>query len=321
MRRTLPHALLCFCALVVGAVPVAAADYRETEDLALAAEVAEGYADRFGAESTLAVFDIDNTLLAMDRDLGSDQWFVWQEYLREQEPNSPDLVADDLPGLLEVQGLLFTLGRMSPPQVDAPDVVAGIQQLGAPTLVLTSRGPQYRDATFRELKRAGYDFPGHAPDMPSAPSGVFLPFDLDRPEASGLTAEEAELFGLKEPRAALLEGGIYMVSGQHKGAMLLTALEHLPEQPKAVVYVDDHGRHVHRVYDALVRRGIEVTAIHYRKEDERVDRFRYGDKGEVAEQWLRITSVLREVFGPESVPAERPAKTAAEVSPARSASH
>ena len=39
-------------------------------------------------EHVLLVLDIDNTLLAMNQDLGSDQWFEWQRYLLDHEPRS-----------------------------------------------------------------------------------------------------------------------------------------------------------------------------------------------------------------------------------------
>ena len=52
------------------------------------AAAVEQFADQFGPEHVLLVLDIDNTLLAMNNDLGSDQWFEWQKYLLENEPKS-----------------------------------------------------------------------------------------------------------------------------------------------------------------------------------------------------------------------------------------
>ena len=261
------------------------------------------YVDRYGAEATLLVVDIDNTLLTMQGDLGSDQWFEWQEHLLEHEPASPHLVADDFPGLLGAQGLLFRLGKMRPPQENLPALVRELQGLGVPTLVLTSRGPDFRPATEREIAAAGYDFESTCLPMRGVPEGVFLPYDPENPAAVGLTEDEMRLFQLRKPRGASLANGVFMTAGQHKGAMLLTALHRADKQPQAVVFVDDHGRHVHRVYDALNRRGIEATVIHYRREDDRVARFRYGDKSEVTRRWRRLSAALEEVFElPQSSP-------------------
>ena len=86
--------------------------------------------------------------------------------------------------------------------------------------------------------------------------------------------------------------GVLMVAGQHKGAMLLTILHRAGRMPKAVVYVDDHGRHVHRVSDALARRGVATTVFHYHREDANVKRFRYSDKSAVDRRWKRLRATL-----------------------------
>ena len=54
------------------------------------------------ARATLFVFDIDNTLLTTKIDLGGDAWFGWQENLLKTNPQSPDLVAPDFAGLINV---------------------------------------------------------------------------------------------------------------------------------------------------------------------------------------------------------------------------
>src|SRR6185295_4497566 len=105
--------------------------------------VAARYADQFGPEHVLVAVDIDNTILANDQVLGSEQWFDWQEYLMKYEPESPQLVAKDLPGLLDASGLLYTLGHMHPPQKNLPDIIKQVQARGIATIVLTSRGDEF----------------------------------------------------------------------------------------------------------------------------------------------------------------------------------
>ena len=34
---------------------------------------------KYGPKNVLVVLDIDNTVLKMNQDLGSDQWFTWQQ--------------------------------------------------------------------------------------------------------------------------------------------------------------------------------------------------------------------------------------------------
>ena len=78
----------------------------------------------------LLVLDLDNTLLAMDNSLGSDQWFEWQKYLLEHEPKSKSLVAESFAGLLEAQGLLYNLSHMHPPQENLPGMIRKLQASG-----------------------------------------------------------------------------------------------------------------------------------------------------------------------------------------------
>lgn len=281
----------------------AASDFRETESFAPVVDQAKAYVDEYGGKQVLFVVDIDNTLLAMDRDLGSDQWFEWQEYLLEHQPQSRRLAAKNFGELLEVQGILFATTGMHPPEADLPAQIEAIQDLGVDTLVLTSRGDEYRPATIRELRRSGYEFADTSPAIrlferdgygDYETCSRFTPYFVDDPAQYGLTKREVEVFGLSdEPRQVSYGDGVLMVAGQHKGAMLLVFLQLVGRDYDAVLYVDDHGRHVSRVYDAMSRRGIEVTTYHYTHEDARVDRFAYGDKTEVTRQWRRIRKALR----------------------------
>jgi hypothetical protein len=311
--------------LAVGWLSAAAAasEFRETEQFADAVAAVEGYAAQYGAENVWLVLDIDNTLLAMQSDLGSDQWFEWQEYLVFNEPESPELAAKDFDGLLEVQGLLFMLGKMRTPEADLPALLKKTQDDGVATFVITSRGEAFRAATERELTAAGYNIADHAPAMSKAPQGEFMPYELSCIEDYGIRPEEAKAFGLKDAKPVSLEGGIMMTSGQHKGAMLLAALKLADHPPKAIVYVDDHARHVHRIYDAMSRHDIECTALQYKAEDKNVARFRYCDKSDVTAKWRRLESALKEVFtlpGGDAA-ADKPAHATADAAPERAASH
>ncbi|MCO6048069.1 DUF2608 domain-containing protein [Aeoliella sp. ICT_H6.2] len=303
--------------LILAISPCWGSDFRETESFAPVVEQTQAYAHQFGPERVLVVMDIDNTLLAMDSDLGSDQWFEWQEFLLDQQPDSPHLVGQNFGELLEVQGLLYAAHHMHPPEAEQPEQVQELQNLGVDTLVLTSRGDDYRAATLRELKRAGYDFAKTAPrislfagdaDNPYETGSRFIPYNTETPAAFGLTAHEMKVFHLPDnPREVSYADGVLMTSGQHKGAMLLMFM-HLVNKPyDAIIYVDDHGRHVSRVYDAMARRGLDVTTFHYTHEAARVKQFAYGDKQEVTRQWQAIDALLHgEASQPEVAEAAAP---------------
>jgi Protein of unknown function (DUF2608) len=288
-----PRPLILWCALLAlswSILPAAllAGEVRTTADLKDVAEVVDHYVKQYGAEHVLLIADVDNTMLAMDQPLGSDQWFTWQQDLLTKDPGSPYLVAHDFPGLLKAQGLMYELGRMHPPQRDAPAVIRRLQDQGIFTLVLTSRGDEFRDATERELSRNGFDFNRSALSVKDVPGGVFLPYDLEHPAAAGFTPDEVTAFQLGTPRPVSYAGGIYMTAGQNKGAMFLVLLPHVLPEVKAVVYVDDSQKNVDRVYQAATGRHLEATVFRYHREDANVRAFQCGGKWECVRHWRCI---------------------------------
>jgi hypothetical protein len=107
---------------------------------------------KYGTGRVLLVFDMDNTLLSMDQDFGSDEWYNWQRALAADDPAK-------IKSLTEIQGILFDLSAMHPPEPGVqPRVVAALQDRGFAAIVLTGRSPLYRSATERELGRNGFDF-------------------------------------------------------------------------------------------------------------------------------------------------------------------
>jgi hypothetical protein len=295
------RAIVVRCAVAVilciaFAVAASASEITATDDFRDVAAAVVNYADEFGPEHVLLVLDIDNTLLAMNGALGSDQWFEWQRYLLEHQPKSDDLVADSFDELLEVQGLLYNLGPMRPTQRDLPTIISRLQGQGISTLVLTSRGPEFRVATERELRDNGYDFASSALEVRDLPNGNYLPYDLDDLEADGLREQDVSAFGLTDPKPISYEAGVMMTAGQPKGAMLLSILYHAEAEIDAVVYADDHIRHVAYIFAAAAGRGIEVTGFHYTREEPLVKKFQYGDKQDVGRRWRKLSRTLEEVF-------------------------
>jgi Protein of unknown function (DUF2608) len=300
-RAARAESIACVAAaLMVSAVAAraTASEVRETNDFRDVAAAVEEFADEFGPARVLVVFDIDNTLLAMNHALGSDQWFEWQKYLLDEEPYSKFLVAEDFAGLLDAQGVLYNLGKMRPPQKDLPAIIGRMQGLGVNTLVLTSRGPEFRAATERELGNNGFDFARTELRVRDLPGGDYLPFDLDDLEADGLSERDAVAFKLQEPRRVSYANGVFMTAGQPKGAMIITMLQYADADIRAVVYVDDNIRHVAYVFAAAAGRGKDVIAFHYTREDEYVRRFQYGDKEDVSRRWEKLSTALEEVFQP-----------------------
>ena len=267
-----------------------------TADFSRVVDKSKELVEKYSKENVLVVVDIDNTLLAMNQDLGSDQWYNWQSGLLENDPSSPDLVAADLEGLLGVQGTLFSLSKMHPPEPKLPEQVAEIQQLGLTTVVLTSRGYGFRDATERELKRNGYDLASTAPSIKEV-RGIFMPFDPVRPAAHGLSAEIVNTIKGRL-RPVTYSGGIYMTAGQHKGYMLRTLLARTePKRSfKAIIFVDDHKKHTTRMREAFKDSPIQLATFHYTREAGNVSNFNDSKKRHVVEDWRRLESFVESVL-------------------------
>ncbi len=263
-----------------------------TADFSHVADKSKELAAKYSAEDVLVVLDVDNTLLAMNQDLGSDQWYNWQTELLKDEPASADLVAADFDGLLEVQGTLFALSKMHPPEPKLPEHLAEIQRLGLATVVLTSRGYGFRDATERELKRNGYDLSLTAPRIKES-RGRFLPFDPENPDAHGLSSEI--VWKLKDQlRPVTYARGIYMTAGQDKGYMLRTLLARMEPKKsfKAIVFVDDHKKHTTRMHAAFGGDSLELATFHYTREAGNVSNFNASQKRHVVEDWRRLESFI-----------------------------
>jgi len=287
MRVVLLLLALSVLALPVLCRPVLGQDLT-TSDFADVEKAAEVLIERHGAKNVLIVLDIDNTLLTMDQDLGGDAWFNWQAGLLSKEPKSPDLVANDFAGLLRVQGILFSLGKMHPPEKTIPAAVARLQKSGAGVMAMTSRGPEFRDATMRVLAQNGYSF---RKGSPHGYPGHWLPAPV------GLSKDEQKAFGFVSVRPVSYMSGVFLCAGQHKGGLLrmLFGLRKLPY--KAILFVDDHDKHTKRVREAWKGRDVELVTYRYARMDEQVRRFRASEKAKVTAQWKKLSDAIRSVFG------------------------
>jgi len=249
----------------------------ETDDLAMVTNAALQLADRLGRDRVLVVFDIDNTLLAMEQGLGSDQWYYWQKDLQKEDPCSSSLVGDRF----RVQGALYFASAMRPTQPGAAEQIRRLQDAGLTVIALTSRGPDYNLQTFRELRRNEISFWPSALSPKRGFPESFIP--------EGGT------------RAARYEDGVFLTAGQHKGDMLKALLNKTGAgAPTVVVMVDDKAENLAAVMVAFEGSGTAVHAWRYSREDANVANL---DTGEAAAQWDAVRPALmkiEEIFGADN---------------------
>ena len=248
-----------------------------TDELQLVSELALDLADTYGGENLLVALDIDNTLLAMEQDLGSDQWFYWQKSLAENDPCS-SLYAGNR---FAVQGALFHASAMRPTQHDAAEQLRRMQDAGLRVIALTSRGPEYRLQTFRELRRNGMSFWATA-----------WPPQMGYPET--FTPEGAA-------RPVRYEDGVFFVAGQDKGAMLADLFERSGKPaPVLVLAVDDKQANLNDIMQAFSFEPTKIHAWRYSREDDKVAAF---NAVAADAHWDAIEPALRriqEVLGPDN---------------------
>lgn len=250
---------------------------RETSNLADIKTDALTLAQQLGNQNVLMVFDIDNTLLAMEQGLGADQWYDWQKELSSNDHCSPDNVGDRF----AAQGAIYFASAMRPTQTDAETQVEAIQAQGITVIALTSRGQDYRLQTFRELRRNGFDFSFSAIGPAGGYAEPFVP--------------------VENGRLSRYEDGVFLTAGQHKGKMLKALLVKTgTPMPEVVIMADDKQNNLDAVKQTFGELNVPVHAWRYTGEDENVRNF---DTQQAAEQWQKIEPALRQiqrVFGPDN---------------------
>ena len=250
---------------------------KESNDLAHVVEDARNLSKNHGTDKVLVVFDIDNTLLAMEQGLGSDQWYDWQKELQKEDPCSDMLVSNRL----AVQGALYFASAMRPTQPDAAEQVQRLQDAGLTVIALTSRGADFRLQTFRELRRNGISFWPSALEPKRGYPESFIPDGGSRP--------------------ALYEDGVFLTAGQHKGDMLKALLDKTgTDYPAVVVMVDDKQRNLRAVMETFAGSGVSIHAWRYSGEDAAVAAL---DHSAASAHWDSVRPALQkiqQVMGPDN---------------------
>lgn len=207
----------------------------------------------YSSSDILVVFDIDNTILAMDGNFGSDQWFQWQK--EELNKQSEFSIAKDFTELLEVQNEIFSLAKMHITEKSLLNLIPSLQHRKITTMALTSRGPNMRNNTEKELRRNGLSF---------------KPYTLGYSIGSSFQPTAGS-------RLASYQDGIFMTSGMHKGEMLKYLLQRFNKDYRCIIFIDDHTKHTSRVFETFERHS-DINTFRYGHEDKKVNMFKKSNK-------------------------------------------
>lgn len=228
-----------------------------------------------GSENLLVVYDFDNTLMAMNQDIGSDQWYNWQsELLRDKK--SKDAVAATRGELFDVHYKISALGKMHLVESAIPAIVKAIQQMKIKSIVLTSRGSVLRSDIESELADAELEFKSSAFGPEGGYASTFLPEGLDK------------------AREISFMDGIVMGSGQHKGKILSSVLKKAGAKFKVIIFVDDTLKNIENMEETF-KHEVDLVTFYYSHEQERVEKFQ-KDKSKARREWQKLKLVIQSVF-------------------------
>lgn len=228
---------------------------------------------KYGPKNVLIVLDIDNTLLKAKQPLGSDQWFEWQAEAIKQ--SSSEASFRSIEELLKAQADFFQLSSMALTEKILPQMITGLKRNGHQIILLTSRAPDVRSVTERELERNNLWFRDSA-----IMEGIPYQF-IEEPFKNKVS----------------FMNGIFMTAGHHKGEALAYLLKKAGRSYKAIIFADDHERHTRRVYEAFSGSDkTEVVTFRYGKEDETVAAFKTGPKNMITTQTRNLLHLARETF-------------------------
>ena len=265
--------LLCLACAPLAVQPLG----RETSEMEAMVDDVLMLGAQLGRKNILVVFDIDNTLLAMEQGLGSDQWYEWQKETSASTPCDQRVVANRL----AVQGAMFFASAMRATQANAPQLLRRIQDQGIAVIAVTSRGVEFRLQTFRELRRNGYDFRRTAIGPDGGWPEDFVPDNGIRP--------------------ARFEDGVFLTTGQHKGAMLKELIDrtHTP-MPAAILVLDDKQANLDAVIETFSTLNVPVRAWRYSGEDENVKAFDENSSHATWQEILPALETIQSVLGPDN---------------------
>ena len=225
-----------------------------------------------GTENVLIFLDLDNTLLAMKKPLGSDQWFTWQAGILKEGKKHNDFplrVSDNFSSLLNITKELFLSTGMRPVEKETLSFVKSLQKSGHKVVILTSRGGVNAEATLRELNKNNLDFTKSS--FGKGSPNFFLPY--------GKTSK-------KKQREVLFTKGVFMTAGLHKGEMTQVLMKKFNKTSPCIVHVDDHAKHTTRVQETYKNLKTKAFTFRYGAEDKLVKQFHKGPKQSVHKDWL-----------------------------------
>lgn len=231
--------------------------------------------EQYDKSEILIVLDIDNTILTSQTDLGGDIWYQWQDSLLGLKPTTNQQLVK--PFLYDVVGILYELGTMQLTDPVVKSYIDNWQKEGITTFALTSRAPNVRAATERELDKRDIHF--------------------NKTAIGKLSGDTILMF-----KNVSYMNGIMMTTGLNKGDMLDTILHMTQSSFKEIIFVDDSYDNVENVKNKFEgSENVNVEIFYYTKI--KADRIKkYGEvltqeqADKMDREWKALNVIINCIF-------------------------
>jgi hypothetical protein len=216
------------------------------------------------AEKTLVVFDIDNTLIKLNQELGSDSWF----YHRFHELVSKGMQEHQaLQKAIHEFNAIQNLSKYELVERAFIDLFAQLDERQFNYMGLTIRGFDLSCRTIHQLHDIGIEFDSGL--MDSAPCFI---------------DNKSYLFWM---------GGVVFTFGKNKGEAICKFLDTISKDFDHVIVVDDKLHHLQAIESHLAKNGIRMTGYRYGFLDHEVAQF---CPVKASEQFLTLLPLIEGEF-------------------------
>ena len=205
-------------------------------------------------QSTLLIFDIDDTLLEAVNFIGSGKWYAWQRGRKVYDHNNNLIKVKEeqvYSCMFSILGTLFDLGTSKLTQDDTSKIIHDLKDYNL--MLLTARTYSFRRATERELSVNGLDFSNH--------------HLVDETKTLDFALND----GLRTDRVTY-KRGLVMSSGLDKGKVLREVLSQIDKTYKSIYFVDDARRNVDNMVEEWKNDDTSFSLYHYTKVDKKISK-------------------------------------------------
>ncbi len=192
--------------------------------------------DHYKNHQKLIIFDLDETILAPNTQIGSTQWldFIIEKKIRDEglSEEQAKTCAHQL-----CDAILETLSLQTVEEC-TPTLISELQKANIPTIALTARPKKLQFSTEQQLSKVQIDFS----------------------QSKTLPMYSIELLHSND---IWYENGIIYTGHNNKGESLIAFFQAIEWQPQLIIFVDDRIKRVQEVDQYARKHKIKCNAFHY----------------------------------------------------------